>query len=91
MNDLPESVRSQVSRSPQQPARGGDRPPDANQAGTLERQRPNFIGLHKLFDEIDEAVEEYVDLLAERVVQLADCEGTARVVAERLGSCRSNH
>lgn len=45
---------------------------------------PNFIALHKLFDEINEAVEEYVDLLAERVVQLGGvAEGTARVVADR--------
>src|SRR2546425_1434210 len=45
---------------------------------------PTFIALHKLFDEIDEAVEEYVDLLAERVVQLGGtAEGTARIVAER--------
>jgi starvation-inducible DNA-binding protein len=46
----------------------------------------NFIALHKLFDEINEAVEEYVDLLAERVVQLGGvAEGTARIVAERSG------
>lgn len=45
---------------------------------------PGFIGLHKLFDEINSAVEEYVDLLAERVVQLGGvAEGTARCVAER--------
>jgi starvation-inducible DNA-binding protein len=31
----------------------------------------NFISLHELFDDINEAVEEYVDLLAERVVQLS--------------------
>jgi starvation-inducible DNA-binding protein len=31
---------------------------------------PNFIGLHKLFDDINEDVEEYVDLIAERIVQL---------------------
>ncbi len=31
---------------------------------------PAFIALHKLFDEINEEVEEYVDLLAERIVQL---------------------
>ncbi|HET8624085.1 MAG TPA: DNA starvation/stationary phase protection protein Dps, partial [Gemmatimonadales bacterium] len=37
-----------------------------------------------LFDEINEAVEEYVDLLAERAVQLGGvAEGTARTVAER--------
>jgi starvation-inducible DNA-binding protein len=45
---------------------------------------PHFIGLHKLFDEIYEATEEYVDLIAERIVQLGGiAEGTARVVAER--------
>ena len=45
---------------------------------------PNFIALHKLFDEVSEAVEEYVDLIAERVVQLGGiAEGTAAVVAER--------
>src|SRR5215216_3127602 len=44
----------------------------------------NFIALHKLFDEINEAVEEYVDLLAERVVQLGGvAEGTVGMVAER--------
>jgi starvation-inducible DNA-binding protein len=43
-----------------------------------------FVSLHKLFDEISEAVAEYVDLLAERVVQLGGvAEGTARVVAQR--------
>jgi starvation-inducible DNA-binding protein len=45
---------------------------------------PNFIGLHELFDEIDEAVESYVDMIAERVVQLGGvAEGTARVAAAR--------
>jgi starvation-inducible DNA-binding protein len=45
---------------------------------------PSFIALHKLFDEINEAVEDYVDLLAERVVQLGGiAEGTIGVVQER--------
>src|SRR5215211_1594780 len=45
---------------------------------------PSFIGLHKLFDDINSDVEEYIDLLAERVVQLGGvAEGTARCVAER--------
>lgn len=45
---------------------------------------PSFIGLHELFDKIDEAVEEYVDLIAERIVQLGGiAEGTVRVVAGR--------
>ena len=45
---------------------------------------PQFISLHKLFDDVSEDVESYVDLIAERVVQLGGvAEGTARVVAER--------
>ena len=45
---------------------------------------PHFIGLHELFDQIDEAVESYVDLIAERIVQLGGiAEGTARVAAAR--------
>src|SRR3954447_26690017 len=45
---------------------------------------PSFIALHKLFDEINEAVEEYVDLLAERAVQLGGiAEGTVGVIGER--------
>jgi starvation-inducible DNA-binding protein len=45
---------------------------------------PTFIALHKLFDEVNEDVEEYVDLLAERVVQLGGiAEGTVGVVAKR--------
>ena len=32
---------------------------------------PSFIGLHELFDKVDEAVESYVDMIAERIVQLA--------------------
>jgi starvation-inducible DNA-binding protein len=44
---------------------------------------PQFIALHKLFDEIVEAVDEYVDLIAERAVQLGGvADGTARQVAE---------
>ncbi len=45
---------------------------------------PHFIGLHELFDQIDEAVESYVDSIAERIVQLGGiAEGTVRVAAER--------
>ena len=44
---------------------------------------PNFIGLHELFDQIDEAVESYVDLIAERIVQLGGiAEGTVTVETE---------
>jgi starvation-inducible DNA-binding protein len=45
---------------------------------------PTFIALHQLFDEINEDVEEYVDLIAERAVQLGGvADGTARSVAKR--------
>jgi DNA-binding ferritin-like protein len=45
---------------------------------------PGFIALHKLFDEIHASVAEYVDLIAERAVQLGGAaEGTARIVARR--------
>ena len=45
---------------------------------------PNFIALHELFDKITEEVEDYVDDIAERVVQLGGvAEGTARMVAKR--------
>ncbi len=44
---------------------------------------PDFIALHELFDKLNEDVEEYVDLIAERAVQLGGvAEGTARVVAK---------
>lgn len=43
---------------------------------------PNFIALHGLFDQVAEAVESYVDLIAERVVQLGGiAAGTLRVAA----------
>lgn len=45
---------------------------------------PGFIGLHELFDKVDEAVEAYVDSIAERIVQLGGiAEGTIRVAAAR--------
>jgi starvation-inducible DNA-binding protein len=45
---------------------------------------PNFIALHELFDKINEDVEDYVDDIAERAVQLGGvAEGTARMVVRR--------
>src|SRR5437588_12016050 len=45
---------------------------------------PNFSALHELFDKINEEVEDYVDNIAERAVQLGGvAEGTARTVAKR--------
>jgi len=83
-NDLPKDVRGQVVELLNQ------RLADAIDLETQTKQAhwnvkgAQFIALHKLFDEIYLAVEEYVDLLAERVVQLGGiAEGTVRVVAER--------
>jgi starvation-inducible DNA-binding protein len=45
---------------------------------------PNFIALHELFDKVNEDVEDYVDEIAERAVQLGGvAEGTARMAATR--------
>ncbi len=45
---------------------------------------PHFIALHELFDKVNQDVEDYVDLIAERAVQLGGvAEGTARSVARR--------
>jgi starvation-inducible DNA-binding protein len=45
---------------------------------------PNFIALHELFDKINEEVEDYIDLIAERAVQLGGTAlGTARSVSRR--------
>ena len=45
---------------------------------------PTFIALHELFDKINEEVEDYVDDIAERAVQLGGvAESTARMVAKR--------
>ena len=42
---------------------------------------PNFIALHQLFDQVNESVEDYIDLIAERAVQLDGiANSTARVV-----------
>jgi starvation-inducible DNA-binding protein len=45
---------------------------------------PNFIGLHELFDEVAEGIEEHVDNVAERLVALGGiAEGTLGAVAGR--------
>lgn len=81
-NDLPEATRIQVS------ALLNQRLADCIDLQTQCKQAhwnvkgANFIALHQLFDDINEDVEQYVDLLAERIVQLGGvAEGTARSVA----------
>src|SRR5438477_3731294 len=83
-NDLPEATRIEViALLNQRLAEAIDLQTQCKQAH-WNVKGPSFIGLHKLFDEVNEDVEEYVDLIAERVVQLGGtAEGTARVVAQR--------
>ncbi len=83
-NDLPEAARREaIGLLNQRLADCIDLQTQCKQAH-WNVKGPTFIALHKLFDEVNEAVEEYVDLLAERVVQLGGiAEGTAGVVAER--------
>lgn len=45
---------------------------------------PHFMSLHKLFDKVHRTIESYVDIIAERIVQLGGiAEGTVRVSAIR--------
>lgn len=83
-NDLPETARREViGLLNQRLAECIDLQTQCKQAH-WNVKGPAFIALHKLFDEINEEVEEYVDLLAERVVQLGGvAEGTVGVVAKR--------
>src|SRR6476660_9131375 len=83
-NDLPESARTKLVELL------NARLADAIDLQTQCKQAhwnvkgPEFIALHKLFDEVNEEVEDYVDLLAERIVQLGGiAEGTIGAVAKR--------
>jgi starvation-inducible DNA-binding protein len=83
-NDLPESARTEaIALLNQRLADCIDLQTQCKQAH-WNVKGPTFIALHKLFDEINEDVEAYVDLLAERVVQLGGiAEGTVGIVAKR--------
>jgi starvation-inducible DNA-binding protein len=83
-NDLPESTRTEVVRLL------NARLADAIDLQAMCKQAhwnvrgPQFIALHKLFDKVYQGVEEYVDLIAERLAQLGGIsEGTVRSVAKR--------
>src|SRR5256885_3384693 len=79
-NDLPEATRIEViALLNQRLAEAIDLQTQCKQAH-WNVKGPAFIGLHKLFDEINEDVEEYVDLIAERVAQAGGiAEGTVGV------------
>jgi starvation-inducible DNA-binding protein len=83
-NDLPEKTRATVIELL------GARLADAVDLQTQTKQAhwnvkgPSFIALHELFDKVNEDVEEYVDLFAERIVQLGGyADGSARSAAKR--------
>jgi starvation-inducible DNA-binding protein len=82
-NDLPEGKRAKLV------ALLNERLADAIDLQTQMKQAHwnvkghTFISLHLLFDQINEDVEDYVDLIAERAVQLGGiANGTAREVAK---------
>jgi starvation-inducible DNA-binding protein len=83
-NDLSEATRGKVI------ALCNDRLADAIDLQTQCKyahwnvKGPNFIALHELFDKVNEDVEDYIDLIAERAVQLGGvAEGTARMAVKR--------
>jgi starvation-inducible DNA-binding protein len=83
-NDLPEATRVKVIELL------NARLADCKDLQTQVKQAhwnvkgPNFISLHLLFDKINDDVEDNVDEIAERAVQLGGvAEGTARMVAQR--------
>jgi starvation-inducible DNA-binding protein len=82
-NDLSESIRSKVCELL------NARLADAIDLQTQCKQAhwnvkgPNFIALHELFDKVNEDAEDYIDLIAERAVQLGGVvDGTIRGVAK---------
>src|ERR1700749_4207170 len=81
-NDISEKRRSELNAlMNRRLASAGDLQMQMKQAH-WNVKGPSFIGLHELFDKVDEAVEDYVDMIAERIVQLGGiAEGTARVDA----------
>ena len=83
-NDLPEPTRREIADLLNQ------RLADCVDLKTQCKQAhwnvkgPHFIALHQLFDQVNASIEEYGDLLAERIVQLGGrADGTARIVAQR--------
>jgi starvation-inducible DNA-binding protein len=83
-NDLPQKTRAKVN------AILADRLADATDLMLQSKQAhwnvkgPNFIALHELFDKVAESAEEWVDGIAERIVQLGGtAEGTVQATAAR--------
>ncbi len=83
-NDLSEKIRAEIV--PVLAARLADSVDLMHQAKQAHWnvKGPAFIALHKLFDEIVGAAEEFMDVIAERIVQLGGTdEGTIQAAAKR--------
>lgn len=83
-NDIPEEVRARaIELLDARLADAVDLQTQVKQAH-WNVKGPNFITLHELFDKINEDVEDNVDDIAERAVQLGGvAAGTARTAAKR--------
>ncbi len=83
-NDLPEKVRTQMASLLQERlSEAVDLVTHAKQAH-WNVKGPSFIALHELFDKVYENAGGYVDLIAERILQLGGtAEGTVRATAKR--------
>ncbi|MDF9828115.1 starvation-inducible DNA-binding protein [Ereboglobus sp. PH5-5] len=86
MNDIPSKTRAfSIKALNQTLADVSDLYSQTKQAHWNVRG-PYFYTLHKLFDDVAAAVEEPIDALAERIVQLGGvAEGTVRMVAKNSG------
>jgi starvation-inducible DNA-binding protein len=83
-NDLPQKTRAKVNEIL------ADRLADATDLMLQSKQAhwnvkgPNFIALHELFDKVAESAEEWVDMIAERIVQLGGtAQGTVQATVSR--------
>jgi starvation-inducible DNA-binding protein len=88
-NDVPDHTRADVIAILN--ARLADRIDLMQQAKNAywNVQETTFIALHTLFDEIVDAAEEYMDLLAERVMHLGGtAEGKLQGATQRSRVCR---
>ncbi|MBC7386189.1 MAG: DNA starvation/stationary phase protection protein Dps [Cryobacterium sp.] len=83
-NTIPEKVRIQIGGMLQiHLSNSIDLVSQAKQAH-WNVKGPDFISLHGLFDKVAEQSEEYIDLIAERIVQLGGvAEGTIKIAATR--------
>lgn len=83
-NDLPEATRGQlIALCNARLADAMDLQSQCKQAH-WNVKGPDFIALHELFDKLNEDVEAYIDVIAERAVQLGGvADGTLRSAAKR--------